>query len=276
MITDDREEEDTYFQRIAQSLYIEMIRNDKKKGSQYECQVQSSYFMQMTAWELEELECVWYHVQQDPTDYWIERCSYCRSFLLPDDLLFHQIHDCRDKFVHSCGFGKSCTSFRSILEGAVYTCCEDTTRNPAAWPDILAKEPSAGYSFLLDHQTAIRPGESSLREMRGPLTEFLVWGYCMWDQKRLEAWRMIDNEAGTVLADLVRWRDLWKCRPGCHPWLRRPRRGRTYTGQGYMRRHPRHCHNPKQHDLHNGRPMRHHPGPRRWIGKWETSPSWPF
>jgi hypothetical protein len=180
-------------------------------------QSQEVFFLHMTAWELEEMECVWYHLSHQPGTIWCRPCPFCHRHTLPDDLVGH-IRECEQHAVsgyrmyhYGCNFQEACPSYRFSLEGDYRGVT--TANDIAAWPGSLASSPSAGYRFLMDRHEDIAPGEP-IRLMwvsRDHLSELLEWGYCMWDRERLEAWCLVDSEDGKTRAVIDWWTtDRWK------------------------------------------------------------------
>jgi len=190
---------------------------------------QGVFFSHLTVWELEELECVWYHLYHQTTTIWRRPCPFCRQQLLPDDLIGH-IRECGPsgnmRFHYDCNFQKACSWYRGDLESNYQGVT--TANKQAAWPGSLAREPSTGFKFFMDHYEEIDPHGDPIGVgwlSRHYLSEFLEWGYCIWDRERLEAWCLVDSEDGKVKAVLDWWtKDRWKRRRDDHHRDERSRR----------------------------------------------------
>lgn len=171
----------------------------------------------MTVWELEEMECVWYHLCHQNSTLWRRPCPHCRKHSLADDLIGHICKRHMDAnetgYVYDSNFEEACSSYRldiefkSVYQGGI------TADDLASWPDPLAREPSAGFKFLMDHHDKLRPGEAPPTCSRSALGRFLEWGYCIWDRERLESWRLIESEDGKVRAVYEWWSEDLR-RPG--------------------------------------------------------------
>lgn len=179
---------------------------------------QEVFFSHLTVWELEELECVSYHLSHQSSTLWRRPCPFCRQHLLPHDLIGHirereqHVVSGTVLFRYGCNFQEACSWYRGDLECNYWGAT--TANSMAAWPGSLAKESSAGFTFLMDRHKEIDPHGDPLGVgwlMRGYLSEFLEWGYCIWDRETLEAWCLGDSEDGKVSAVLGWWTtDRWK------------------------------------------------------------------
>lgn len=137
----------------------------------------------MTVWELEEIECIWYHLFHQSGTIWRRPCPFYRQHPLPDDLIGH-IRECEQyvvsgkvSYYYGCNFQEAYAWYRSDLEGDYQG--TTTANDIAAWPGSLAREPSTGLKFLIDRHKQINPdgdprGVGWL--LRGYLSEFLEWG----------------------------------------------------------------------------------------------------
>ena len=167
---------------------------------------QQGFFYQMTYWELEEMECAWYHLQHQSPNLWRRPCPHCHENLLPDNLVPHTWKcEGRDDIGHKgrprgCDFKRMCRFFRLEIKWF------GRRETLAAWNNPLAREPSEGYEFFFCTNAGyhIYPGYNPCKSLRGPHSEFLSWGYCMWDRDRMEAWRLVDVEAQNEGA-MVEW-----------------------------------------------------------------------
>ena len=173
-------------------------------------QSQKVFFYHSRAWELEEMECVWYHLRYQGDTLWRRHCPDCQRLQLPDDLVRH-MKECKVmKWVaNDASFAKAWSWFRMHLGD--HPTGHTTAYGPSQWPRSLARQPNAGYTFLLERSDEIRPHRGPPSIIRGPLQEFLGWGYCIWDRERLEAWRLLDSQDGKVPAVLNWWgEDRWR------------------------------------------------------------------
>ena len=178
--------------------------------------IQKVFFCQMTVWELEEMECVWYHLahQNKALNGWRRICPFCQQNVLPDSLIVH-IRWCRGSplyTVHSIkylswapSFEEACGWFRLYLELGLGG-METKENNMVRWLDGPAREPSIGFTFLLEHHRVIRPDDPPPTVARDGWTEFLPWGYCIWDRARLEACELVNSEDRQVIARLAWWK----------------------------------------------------------------------
>ena len=162
---------------------------------------QKGFFWQMTIWELEEMECIWYHLKQNPSLFWNGICPHCHASFLPDDLIIHNRPECQRGSGEACKFTSAISYFRADFEKLPHWVNHPIISDPykalAAWPDPLAEHAGAGYTYAVRHgMTRVRgPGLS-----RGPLDKLLNWGYCIWDCDRFESWHMIDSKEGQIPA----------------------------------------------------------------------------
>ena len=169
---------------------------------------QKAFFSRLTVWELEELECAWYHLSYQSTSLWRRPCPTCGEQILPDDLVRH-IQGCTDPpnwhWSRDSCFAQACSWFRMDVETFA------NIKDLAAWPDALGRELSAGFKFFEDRSKEIHPDRPAPTGLRGPHSEFLQWGYCIWDQDRLEAWHLVDHDDQKHNAVLNWWSsDQWK------------------------------------------------------------------
>ena len=59
---------------------------------------QHHFFYQLTEWELEEMECIWYHLHYRSDNLWRRPCPLCLMPLLPDHLVSHT-RECRNQYL---------------------------------------------------------------------------------------------------------------------------------------------------------------------------------
>ena len=172
---------------------------------------QGRFFWHLTVWELEELECVWFHLSYQVFNLWRHRCPFCRRNPLPDRYVAH-IRECQNprvtptyypggasRVIRFCpNFVQACVMFRDLVEVRPGTMGRDLSK----WPEGPAREPSAGFTFRFEHNSCFVPDTSIGRP---PLVKLLQWGYCIWDRQRLEAYQLVDSLDRKSLARL----DLW-------------------------------------------------------------------
>lgn len=172
---------------------------------------QEDFFYQMTVWELEEMECVWYHLYHQNNSLWRRPCPFCQVGCLPDQLL-SDIRFCRNLHLKAINrnpesgssFRGACSWFRQDLEVGLFGKTMDN--DLSMWPHGRAREPSAGFKLLFDNHTEIRPNDKPPTIGRGAWKEFMYWGYCIWDRERLQDCRLIEDEGGESIARLDWWR----------------------------------------------------------------------
>ena len=161
------------------------------------------------------MECVWYHLIYQSDNLWRRPCPLCLMPLLPDRLVAHTRecrnnhlginHIARPRFSCSPTFQKASFWFRPDLE-ANSLAPEHIARGLLTWSDEPAAEPSPGYRFLSDHIEEIRPNAPPPTIARGARTDFVNWGYCIWDRARLEACGLLGGPGENGAANL----DYWK------------------------------------------------------------------
>ena len=193
---------------------FELWQLSRESRTEY-IKLQRVFFLQMTVWELEELECVWYHLthQNKALKGWRQICPFCRQYLLPDSLIIH-IRWCHGSPLYTIHTLKTlcwaptleeaCTWFRLYLELGLGG-MEIKGNSTVMWPDGPAREPSTGFTFLLKHHRLICPDDPPPTISRQAWSEYVPWGYCIWDRERLEACGLVDSEDGKIIAKLAWW-----------------------------------------------------------------------
>ena len=177
-------------------------------------QSQKHFFSQLTVWELEEMECAWYHLCHQSSTLWRRPCPYCPRKALPDDLNGHlwkyveRLESGDAPSGYGCNFTHACPWFRMDLEVGFAR-----DRKMARWSRQLARGPNAGFEFFEDWGHMIQPRSSSPMPIRNARSEFLAWGYCMWDCARLESFGLL--ESGEYQEDHADW-DLAAADPQKH------------------------------------------------------------
>ena len=142
---------------------------------------QCSFFLDFTMWELQEMQCAWYHLRHQATTIWRKPCPRCQALCLPDDLIGHvrDYKECwrigREQIDFASGFMSNCSQFYPDLGMELQV----------IWPGSLALEPSIGYRIFKD----------CLSSSLNPHSKLLAWGYCMWDCARLQACLLTTDES---------------------------------------------------------------------------------
>lgn len=167
---------------------------------------QMMLFSYVEPWELEEMDCVYYHLQRRP-HLWHQACPHCAAQFLPDHLFQHictckraeEVHDRKQSPNSYSRFPKcfpdACRFFRIILKGTPAGLLNDED------------EPGAGYSAVAKRIEVRRLDWRKWATRRAPLSCFLEWGYCIWDREKLQAWRLIDDPERGTRADFDCWTD---------------------------------------------------------------------
>ena len=161
----------------------------------------------LTVWELEEMECVYYHLRAQ-VKLWKDPQG---SSYLPDlarrlvDTFgpMYNTFDCYDPerkppwiditrhITHFIGF------HRELVMGSRRAAAK------TAWAEIPeANCPNAGWLYLQDHEDELNVRYNNLRMQ--PVRCFLNWGYCIWDRSRLEDWCLVDRASSDLLASRAR------------------------------------------------------------------------
>ena len=178
-------------------------------------ETQREFFCQLMVWELEELECVWYHLSHQSQAFWRRQCPLCHQTHLPDLLFAHLCH-CQGpasdlnrvtagRFRMGLHFQDACMWFREFLEECLFY-EKGNKIDQALWPDGPAREASAGFKFLWEHHGAIRPNHKPPTVERYAWEEFVYWGYAIWDHDRLEECRLVDASDGGRVGEIDWWR----------------------------------------------------------------------
>ena len=96
----------------------------------------------------------------------------------------------------------------------------ETHTTHTTWTDTpKANEQNAGYRYFSWNAGALDVACHTFWREK-PLSCFLDWGFCMWDQSRLEAWKLLDLPKGYDSY----WADPRKCdRHGCVHCIYPPR-----------------------------------------------------
>ena len=167
-------------------------RNKNNPSPRENRHAQESFFRYFTIWELEEIECVYYHLQHQNQSLWRKPCTNCNQQVLADMIYNGICKTCRGgerigvwingkewaEYPHTDSFSHACSEYRE----------EIYRREPVFdWTDTpAANHPNAGFR----HSPEFRV-DSHLQDQS--LGCFLDWGYCMWDESRFRAWHLVDN-----------------------------------------------------------------------------------
>ena len=225
-------QEDTEFVRDAARAQLQSFKKaeDSFSAKRAFLKPQSSLFLHLTQWELEEMECAWYHLRYQSRHLWSRPCPHCLEDLLPDDLVRHTC-ECQGKGTGEHDRGSWHYNFRYICQWFRHE-IEWFGENDylASWDNPLARLPSEGYAFFsfTKAQHDIYPGCNPCNHWRGPYSEFLSWGYCMWSPARMRAWHLVSDEDQNEDAVVEWWSSIkWrkerqerqayeKAQCGCH------------------------------------------------------------
>ena len=177
-----------------------------KEGKTNHINAQKEFFYRMTIWEIEELDCVWFHLNRQNNILWRRTCPYCRQNALPDHLIAH-IRVCKYpqavvdyRYDQSVPHYQRASSWFRLDHEEGFAGESDFTR----WPTGLAREPSEGFKYLTKHHGQIEPNDPPPTIGRGAWREFCRWGYAIWDEETLGKYGLIDTAEGA--AKLHWWR----------------------------------------------------------------------
>lgn len=165
------------------------LQGDKNYRSPYKnLHAQNSFFHHLTIWELEEIECVYYHLQHQTRSLWRKTCTSCNQQVLPDIIYNGICKECRGgekirvklngeerkEDPHTDSFSHACSEFRNYMY---------RTEPFADWTDTpAAKHPNAGFQHSPKYYLRVQS-----------LGCLFDWGYCMWDESRFKAWHLVEN-----------------------------------------------------------------------------------
>ena len=151
----------------------------------------------LTASELEEIECLYFHVKEQ-VEKWSDPANEFYSPALSQRMIgiFGYIRNALD-FKLPDEERKSPTMQRHITHFISYfreftwdTAREDTYTD---WPDTKeANRPNAGWLFLQENSEDLGVHEKNFRMQ--PVGCYLDWAYCIWDGWRLEEWGLLDKD----------------------------------------------------------------------------------
>ena len=172
----------------------------------------------VTIWELEEIECVYYHLRIQ-IKLWADPQSPCYSPILASRLLttFGPIRNVFDFHTPKDRTSPEAKSHITAMVGCYreMMCSFDHHGKKVEWPDTQdANKPNAGWLYLEGNYQALKVPEGNSRRL--PVSCFLDWGYCIWDRSRLESWWLVDRRGTSLLAGKAKstwWSPWWKhCR----------------------------------------------------------------
>ncbi|KAL8675871.1 MAG: hypothetical protein Q9186_007539 [Xanthomendoza sp. 1 TL-2023] len=172
-------------------------------------------FDPLTIWELEEMDCAYYHLRRQ-SGIWRRECPHCSTRLLPDKIPRHQKCECEwlsgepipPRYVpalceHAI-FWKRRRKWWNV-EGLI-TDWPSSTRAITTLTTVGDK-PSAGWSFVNQNENLRKMDTQEWHTRERPMGCFLDWGYCMWDLERMQAWHLVDDPDHGVGAELDWWTD---------------------------------------------------------------------
>ena len=178
-------------------IFHNLQRNQKYRSSLENLCAQKSFFRYLTIWELEEIECVYYHLQYQNQSLWRKHCTGCKQYVLPDVMYNGTCKECRGgekinawmtkkerkEAPDPASFSYACSWYRKHMH----------RREPVAnYTDTPAANYSnAGFRHLVKCSDPECMTDSYLRN--STLGCFLDWGYCMWDESRFKAWNLVDK-----------------------------------------------------------------------------------
>ncbi|KAL8720013.1 MAG: hypothetical protein Q9225_003058 [Loekoesia sp. 1 TL-2023] len=222
-------------------LYFEFFHDPKHMGLN-----QRIFFNRLAMWELEEMDCAYYHIQHQ-TNLWRRACPNCCELLIPDALTKHT-DGCGWTLVGrkadvpidtqenpSWDFQSAYTQYRGVMarkaatddEYVVQTAHDLKSSSVAAsGPNNLphaARSPettsidyevSAGFTYVSMKSKLRRRCMAHWQNRDLPMGCFLDWGYCIWDKERMQAWKLVDNPENGTRGEFEWWTD-GKDRAGC-------------------------------------------------------------
>ncbi|KAK0511012.1 hypothetical protein JMJ35_006564 [Cladonia borealis] len=175
----------------------------------------------LTHWELEEMECTYYHVR--------EQYSLLVSDTHTNSALRTGIPiSCQPPIIQrlliNMGHDRESPTPRELevddqtpwQYGELYTAFMVAREVPwgrhiqTVWPDKQeANTPNEGWSCYSRFCEYIRysyePGQGFPRN--GPIVCFHNWGYCIWDKERLTKWGVLGTRANGFAVNLKKWSD---------------------------------------------------------------------
>ena len=185
------------------------IRN---KGNQ-SSDASYTFLWTLTAWELEEIECVYYHLREQ-MELWTSPQSSCYSPKLAGRLLntFGPIRNVyhypsKQEDCDGAEGKRHITYLTGFLRETLWAPKSYETKTE--WPDTQeANRPNAGWLYLEENYKVLNVLDGNFRI--APVCCFLDWGYCIWDRSRLESWYLVDRRGINLLGSKAKsaW---WAC-----------------------------------------------------------------
>lgn len=178
------------------------------------------FIRSVTAWEMEETECVYYFVRdeygmrrvQSQTAYVSDHTPLIQRLLL---LLGYKSSDIAPttldlEFTHNGGepLAKAAFGCRVAHSGPINILWSDAPPSVyKANPGYAFYEKSVYSRFDMDDLVGRIDGifSDSYFERQPPLLCCLKWGYCIWDRARLARWGMLSYEVRDGLDWMMRW-----------------------------------------------------------------------
>ena len=187
----------------------------------------SDYVDGLSHWELEETECVYYHLREQysllrtdiPTaSIRLNRTPITSQPPIVQRLLINMGHNIEAPSPLHLEVGNQ-TDWRL---GEFYTAFRRARDVPwirdiqTEWPDNQeANTPNEGWNCYSRFSETIGSSFESSEEFEysqgfprcGPVVCFHNWGYCIWDKERLKKWGVLGTAADGSDVDLKRWSD---------------------------------------------------------------------
>ena len=181
----------------------------------------NDYVESLAHWELEEMECTYYHVREQ---YSLLK-SDTRTTSAPDTgipiscqppiiqrLLINMGHDIESPTPEELEVNDQTPWQYGELYSAFLVARDDpwTRHIQTVWPDIQeANTPNEGWScysrLCRNIRYAFKPRGGFPRS--GPIVCFHNWGYCIWDKNRLTRWNVLGRWANGFAINLRKWSD---------------------------------------------------------------------
>ncbi|KAL8934451.1 MAG: hypothetical protein Q9216_005909 [Gyalolechia sp. 2 TL-2023] len=226
--------------------------------SEYSPYNQAPFFVRLSVSELEEMDCVYHHLQHqvpfsqgntrresqhrafpdaDPRRPDLSESdeeSECDSFVdlsyrIPHPSFRSQLSRYRDCVWHVAK-DEDQYAKHSLLESTPAATCFSRDRltrpNKTATPSepLVDHEPSTGFTILNRSKKLRRLCKEDWQRRCLPMACLLDWGYCIWDKERLHAWGLLDNSDDSAdlygfWTDGIHRKGCAHCSVGCFPDL---------------------------------------------------------
>ena len=183
--------------------------------------IAGDYVLGLTHWELEETECVYYHLREQysllrtdiPTaSVGKNRTPITSQRPIVQRLLLNMGHRIED----SSALDLEVDDSTPWQHGELYTAFHEAREVPwtrhiqTEWSDMEeANKPNEGWNcYFRFSETISSSFEHSEGFPRcGPVICFHNWGYCIWDKERLKKWGVLGTAADGSDVDLKKWSD---------------------------------------------------------------------